>query len=91
MKKILTTYLFVFILAILSGFSPVIHNHDLDLHDDHADCFTCGWTQTNLGTSPPLPENLNSFFEKFYQQASNTLNIKFPFGNFLSRASPALS
>ena len=91
MKKILTTYLFVLILTIFSGFSPILHNHDLDLHDNHEDCFTCGWTQINLDTSPPLPENLNSIFKNFYQQASDTLTIKFLFATFLSRASPALS
>ena len=31
--------------GVLSGFAPVLHNHDLDFDHDHNDCGACQWSQ----------------------------------------------
>jgi hypothetical protein len=35
--------------GVLTGFSPILHNHDLDLNQTHKDCAPCHWSQSNSG------------------------------------------
>jgi len=32
--------------GVLAGFSPLLHNHDLDLSDKYEDCASCMWSQS---------------------------------------------
>ncbi len=32
--------------GVLAGFSPLLHNHDLDHSDTHEDCASCLWSQS---------------------------------------------
>lgn len=34
--------------GVLTGFSPLLHNHDLDQSDKHEDCASCLWSQSNV-------------------------------------------
>jgi hypothetical protein len=90
-RQTFTAFLLALSLGILSGFSPVLHNHDLDLQDDHEDCFSCGWTQVNLETPPPLPDTFNIRLETFDPQVPETTPTADLFTAFLSRAPPTLS
>lgn len=90
MKKLLTAYLLILSLGVLLGLSPVLHSHELDLHDDHEDCFSCEWSQVSLDTSPSLPETSSSLFETFHPQASVAPTAAILFTAFLSRAPPVL-
>ncbi|MBC8285873.1 MAG: DUF2607 family protein [Nitrospinae bacterium] len=91
MKKTLTAYLLILTLGVLLGFSSVLHSHELDLHDDHEDCFSCEWSQVSLDTSPSLPEISSSIIEAFHPLASDTPAKAILFTAFLSRAPPAFS
>ncbi len=52
--------------GVLSGFSPVLHNHELELDHNHNDCGACQWSQWNSlihavasqGTPSPMLEIL---------------------------------
>jgi hypothetical protein len=89
MKK--TAYLLILTLGILLGFSSVLHSHELDLHDDHEDCFSCEWSQVSLDNSPSLPEIPSCIIEAFHSSASSTPAKVILFSAFLSRAPPAIS
>ena len=32
--------------GVLAGFSPLLHNHDLDRSETHEDCASCLWSQS---------------------------------------------
>ena len=40
--------LIVLSLGGLTSLEPVLHNHDLDIHEEHEDCFSCGWTKISI-------------------------------------------
>lgn len=90
MKRILTACFLVLSLGVLFGFSPVLHSHELDLHDDHEDCFSCEWNQVSLDNTTSQPEISTSAFEAFSPQAPDTLAPAITFSAFLSRAPPVL-
>jgi hypothetical protein len=50
--KVLKPKLFTIILllcfGVLAGFSPLLHNHDLDFSDKHEDCPSCLWSQSKI-------------------------------------------
>jgi hypothetical protein len=52
------TALLVLILGFLSGFSPVLHNHDLD--EEHSDCASCTWTHFSI--CEPASESTDDLF-----------------------------
>ncbi len=83
--------LLVLSLGILSGFSPILHSHDLDLHDEHEDCFSCEWNQVSFDTTPYLSETVSNLFNVFQPQASEAPDLTVFFSAFLSRAPPAFS
>ena len=74
----------------LAGLEPVLHNHDLD-EDTHEDCFSCGWTQVNLDTTPPLAETFNFSFKTFTPQKLNDRTATSVSSVFSSRAPPTFS
>jgi len=51
-------YLLILALGFLSGFEPVLHNHDLD--ETHQDCASCTWSHSNV--SEPASSFENSLF-----------------------------
>ena len=52
--------------GVLVGFSPLLHNHDLDLSENHEDCASCLWSQSNLGAEfQGLCLSFNSLIQSF--------------------------
>lgn len=88
MRRILTTCLLILSLGLLSGFSSILHSHDLDLHDDHEDCYSCEWNQVSIdqGSSQPSVE-LGVFEQKYSFNPHDTEHLTFS-STFLSRAPP---
>ena len=41
--------------GVLTGFSPLLHNHDLDFSDTHEDCASCLWSQSKTGCETHAP------------------------------------
>ena len=76
-------------LGVLSGFSPILHSHELDLHDNHEDCLSCEWNQVSFDTTPFLSESFCSFFNVFHAQASEAPDLAVFLSTFLSRAPPS--
>jgi len=50
MSTVLRQKLFAAVLflcfGVLAGFSPLLHNHDLDLSEAHQDCVACQWSHS---------------------------------------------
>jgi len=44
-QKLFAVLLFL-CFGMLAGFSPLLHNHDVDLSDAHQDCASCQWSQS---------------------------------------------
>ena len=45
-QKLFAAILFLYF-GMLAGFSPLLHNHDVDLSDAHQDCASCQWSQSS--------------------------------------------
>jgi len=62
-QKLFATVLFL-CFGILAGFSPLFHNHDVDLSHPHQDCAACQWSNSPTGiatnasepSAPPLSQ-----------------------------------
>jgi hypothetical protein len=81
------TALLILILGFLSGFSPVLHNHDLD--EEHSDCASCTWTHSSI--SEPATEYSDNHFlayQKLYHNLSAATSSCFNLSN-RCRAPPA--
>ena len=90
-RQIFTACLLVLSLGILSGFSPILHSHELDLHDEHEDCFSCEWNQVSFDQDPGYSILESSAFEQRYQFKSyNSGYLAFSLP-FFGRAPPFLS
>jgi hypothetical protein len=76
-------------LGVLSGFSSILHSHELDLHDNHEDCLSCEWNQVSFDTTPFLSEAFCSLFNVFDAQASEAPDLAAFLSTFLSRAPPS--
>ncbi|MBT3510545.1 MAG: hypothetical protein HN472_13485 [Nitrospina sp.] len=88
-RQILTTSLLIFSLGVLSGFSTILHSHDLDLHDDHEDCFSCEWNQVSIDQDPGCSALESYCFEQAHKLTiSNPDYLALP-SSFLSRAPPS--
>ena len=90
-RQTLTTLLLVLSLGIFSGFAPILHSHELDLHDDNEDCFSCEWSQISIDQNTSLEETFNSPFNAFTTQVLNdtiVVNLSLAFS---SRAPPSLT
>jgi hypothetical protein len=60
-------FLLVFIFTLMTGFSPVLHNHEFDLSDPHEDCSPCQWTQINTNIDGSSPDIFSIPFERQYK------------------------
>ena len=76
-------------LGVFSGFSPILHSHELDLDDKHEDCLSCEWNQVSFDTTPFLSEAVCSLFNVFQAQASEAPGLAAFLSTFLSRAPPS--
>jgi hypothetical protein len=76
-------------LGVLSGFSPILHSHKLNLHDNHEDCLSCDWNQVTFDTTPFLSEAFCSLFNVFHAQDSEAPDLAVFLSAFLSRAPPS--
>ncbi len=90
-RQTFTAVLLVLSLGILSGFSSILHSHELDLHDDDEDCFSCEWNQISFDHDPGNSIIEPSSFEQSFQFKSyNSGYLVFSF-SFFGRAPPSLS
>ncbi len=88
LKTQLLALMIVLSLGGLTGLEPVLHNHDLDLQDQHEDCFSCGWTQISADeTSSQTFSIQKSYQESSYHAPDNKPSI-FLASSSLSRAPP---
>jgi hypothetical protein len=90
-RQTLTTLLLILSLGVFSGFGPILHSHDLDLHDDHEDCFSCEWSQVSIDQNTSLEEVFNTPFNAFTTpilSAKLAENLSLAFS---SRAPPSLA
>ena len=62
-RKLLAVFLFL-CFGVLAAFSPLLHNHDIDLSDAHQDCVSCQWSQSPTSLSSDASDLLLApFFE----------------------------
>lgn len=66
-SKRLQAGFFILIFGFLTGFAPILHNHELDLEETHQDCSPCKWSQENVGSevlsvSLSFSPSVQSFF-----------------------------
>ena len=84
----ITVFLLILSLGILFGFSPILHSHDLDIHDDHEDCFSCEWSQVSIDQAPYCSALESNFFNQAHKLTINNPDFLAPPSHFLSRAPP---
>ncbi len=52
--------------GIMTGFSTVLHAHELDYSSAHDDCFSCHWSQSNHTSEPDtLRIEIPTLFQSF--------------------------
>jgi hypothetical protein len=90
-RQIFIVCLLLLSLGGLSGFSPILHSHELDLHDDYEDCLSCEWHQLSFDTTLLLSVAFCNLFNVFHKQASEEPDLAIFFSAFLSRAPPSFS
>ncbi len=42
--------------GVLTGFSPLLHNHELDIFETDHDCAPCNWSQSQTSVETVAPE-----------------------------------
>ncbi len=42
--------IFILVFGFLTGFAPILHNHELDLDETHQDCAPCKWSQEDTSS-----------------------------------------
>jgi hypothetical protein len=47
-SKRLQAGFFILVFGFLTGFAPILHNHEFDLEETHQDCSPCKWYQDNV-------------------------------------------
>jgi hypothetical protein len=52
--------------GVMTGFSTVLHAHELDFSEVHDDCFSCHWSQSNkTNESNTVEVEAPSLFQSF--------------------------
>jgi hypothetical protein len=88
-RQIFSAYLLILSLGAFSGLSSILHSHELDLHDDHEECFSCEWSQISFEPDPAHDDLKFHSFEQTYSFNSHNTNHLIFFSPFLSRAPPS--
>jgi hypothetical protein len=81
---------FILVFGFLTGFSPILHNHEFDLEEAHQDCAPCEWSQDNV-ESEVLCVSLS--FSPLMQSLSNPHADSFTFDDsypVLNKSPPIL-
>ncbi len=74
------TALLIIILGFLSGFSPTLHNHDLD--EEHPDCASCTWTHFSIGElTSESTDNYFLTYQKLYHSLAAVTSSCFNLSN----------
>jgi hypothetical protein len=47
-SKRLQAGFFILVFGFLTGFAPILHNHEFDIEETHQDCSPCKWSQDNV-------------------------------------------
>ncbi|PIQ99229.1 MAG: hypothetical protein COV66_15285 [Nitrospinae bacterium CG11_big_fil_rev_8_21_14_0_20_45_15] len=90
-RQILTVCVLILSLGFLSGFSPVLHNHDLDLQNNHEDCFSCEWNHVSMDPNTAQPVLEFQFFKQEYNSPLYISKHLIATSSFLGRAPPFAS
>jgi len=88
-RPIFTTFFLILSLTALSGFSSMLHSHDLDLNDNHENCFSCEWNHVSSDHDSAQPGlEFHSWEQAFSLKAHNPRHLIFS-SPFLGRAPPS--
>ncbi|MBT5469514.1 MAG: hypothetical protein HOK41_02825 [Nitrospina sp.] len=83
--------LIVLSLGGLTSLEPVLHNHDLDIHEEHEDCFSCGWTKISIDETTSQVVTIQSTYKESNYQAPASNPTQSLGSSSLSRAPPFIS
>lgn len=83
--------LLLFCFGVMTGFSTVLHAHELDLGSVHDDCAPCHWSQSNQTdeTDAPVVET-PSVFRSFQLIPAESIDKLF-INKLFNRGPPSLS
>ncbi|MBI4390109.1 MAG: hypothetical protein HY580_08005 [Nitrospinae bacterium] len=74
--------------GLLTGFSTVLHSHELDFGPYHKDCAPCHWSQSNTGAETHAADApVSQVFQIFKISVSLIFPLRF-FSDTLSRSPP---
>ncbi|MBI5428290.1 MAG: DUF2607 family protein [Nitrospinae bacterium] len=77
--------------GLLTGFSSVLHSHELDFGPTHKDCAPCHWSQSSAGDKSHAADvPVSQVFQIFQISVSLIFPLRF-FSDTLSRSPPFLS
>jgi hypothetical protein len=77
--------------GVMTGFSTVLHAHELDLSSAHDDCFSCHWSQSNHSDESDTPWiEAPSIFQSFQLISAEGIDKQL-IGKLFNRGPPALS
>ncbi len=91
LKTQFLTLLLVLSLGGLTGLEPVLHNHDLELYDEHEDCISCGWTQISIDQAPLQAVAVQNSYKELSDKTQKTTPPASLISPSRSRAPPVLS
>jgi hypothetical protein len=61
--------------GVLAGFSPLLHNHDLDFSQKHEDCASCLWSQSKISCEFHAPSlSFNQIIQTFCFESSQAFS-----------------
>jgi hypothetical protein len=81
----------LFSFGIMTGFSTVLHAHELDLSSAHDDCFSCHWSQSkHTDTSDTSVVETPSLFQSFQLNPAEGIDKLF-INKLFNRGPPYLS
>lgn len=69
------SFLLIFIFTFLTGFSPILHNHEFDLGDPHEECSPCQWTQITTDIDGSSLDFLSIPFECYYKSSLTLIDV----------------
>ncbi len=77
--------------GMMTGLSPVLHAHELDLTHVQDDCAPCHWSQSNLSVDTDFQVSSAAFQFQFYFHTSSQFADQQPRNSILNRGPPLLS
>ena len=91
LKNQLLALLIILNLGGLTSLEPVLHNHVLDLHGEHKECLSCGWTQISIDQAPIQSASTQDSYKEFSYKTQEITPHASRISPSRSRAPPILS